>query len=161
MNNSPIQNHQFETKIAHYVTYFIRVLHILFSIALMITVVLTLIVFTLDIYHIFLTGNLAEGTIHALGSLLVLWTLSELLHSEVRSLKGERIQASIFIEVAIAAFVRKLLVISTEGTNLEGAAIYLASLLVLGIVYWILHNKNKIKRQQAFAERYTSPAKTP
>lgn len=147
MNNLP--NHQFENTIAHYVTYFIRVLHILFSLALMITVILSLIVFFVDIYHIFLNGNLTEGTIHALGSLLLLWTLSELLHSEVRSLKGERIQVSIFIEVAIAAFVRKLLVISTEGATLATAASYLASLLVLGAVYWILHNKNKVKRNPA------------
>jgi uncharacterized membrane protein (DUF373 family) len=142
--NSPLeQSNTFENTIAKYINHFIRALHVLFSIALMITVVLTVIIFGTDIYQIFLNGNLSTGTIHALGSLLVLWTLSELLHSEVRSLMGERMQVSIFIEVAIAAFVRKLLVISTEGVALADASIYLISLLVLGIVYWILHTPNK------------------
>ena len=139
------ESHQFEMTIAKYINHFIRALHVLFSIALMITVILTLIIFATDIYQIFFNGNLATGTIHALGSLLVLWTLSELLHSEVRSLMGERIQVSIFIEVAIAAFVRKLLVISTEGVPLMDASVYLVSLLVLGIVYWILHTPNSTK----------------
>lgn len=146
-NNSQLeQNNTFETTIANYINHFIRALHVLFSIALMITVVLTLVIFSADIYQIFLSGNISTGTIQALGSLLVLWTLSELLHSEVRSLMGERIQVSIFIEVAIAAFVRKLLVISTEGVPLMDASIYLVSLLVLGIVYWILHTPNKPKK---------------
>lgn len=56
---------------------------------------------------------------------------------------GERIQVTVFIEVAIAAFVRKLLVASTEGVTLEGASVYLISLLVLSIVYGILHVKCK------------------
>ncbi len=139
-------SNQFEISIAKYINHFIRALHVLFSIALMITVILTLVIFSTDIYQIFFNGNLATGTIHALGSLLVLWTLSELLHSEVRSLMGERIQVSIFIEVAIAAFVRKLLVISTEGVPLMDASVYLVSLLVLGIVYWILHTQNYNKK---------------
>ena len=139
------ESHQFEMIIAKYINHFIRALHVLFSIALMITVILTLVIFATDIYQIFFHGNLATGTIQALGSLLVLWTLSELLHSEVRSLMGERIQVSIFIEVAIAAFVRKLLVISTEGVPLVDASVYLVSLLVLGIVYWILHTPNSTK----------------
>lgn len=142
-NQLPENSNNFELFIAKYINHFIRTLHVMFSMALIITVVLTLIIFAADIYQIFLSGNLATGTIHALGSLLVLWTLSELLHSEVRSLMGERIQVSIFIEVAIAAFVRKLLVISTEGVPLMDASIYLVSLLVLGIVYWILHTPNK------------------
>ena len=133
----------FEAMIARYVNQFIRIMHVVFSLALVITVALTMFVFAQDIYHIFVSGNLVEGTVHALGSLLVLWTLSELLHSESRALIGERIQVTVFIEVAIAAFVRKLLVASTEGVTLEGAAVYLVSLLVLSIVYGILHVKCK------------------
>jgi len=140
----------FEHKVAKSINRFIRVLHVLFSIALIITVILTLIIFAADIYNIFLNGNLSTGTIHALGSLLVLWTLSELLHSEVRHLMGERIQVSIFIEVAIAAFVRKLLVVSTEGVALADAGIYLVSLLVLAVVYWILHSQNKVRNTDIY-----------
>ena len=67
-----------------------------------------------------------------------MWTLSELIQSEIRHLQGERIKVTIFIEVAIAAMVRKLLINATEGITLEAGSIYLASLLVLGVVYWFL-----------------------
>ena len=144
-NEEVVCNDSFECSVAKYINRFIRVLNVVFSIALMITVILTLIIFASDIYTIYLTGNLSTGTIHALGALLVLWTLSELLHSEVRHLMGERIQVSIFIEVAIAAFVRKLLVVSTEGVSLSDASIYLVSLVVLGFVYWIFQNHKKVK----------------
>ncbi|MBP2646112.1 MAG: hypothetical protein H6Q75_1552 [Firmicutes bacterium] len=116
-------------------------LHVFFSLALVITVLMTLVVFAGDVFGAFTEGKLGTATIHALGSLLVLWTLSELLHSEVRSLNGERIQVTIFVEVAVAAFVRKLLVISSEGASLADGSLYLISLIVLGVLYWILRSK--------------------
>ncbi len=61
-----------------------------------------------------------------------------LLNSEIRHLHGEQIKVTIFIEVAIAAMVRKLLILSSEGISLQEGSMYLASLLVLGIVYWFL-----------------------
>ena len=41
------ESHQFEMIIAKYINHFIRALHVLFSIALMITVILTLIILPL------------------------------------------------------------------------------------------------------------------
>lgn len=136
-----IDDDRFEMKIAYYLKRFMRLLHVVFGIALVITVFMTLFIFMTDIYHIFDTGNLTTGTIHALGSLLILWTLSELLNSEIRYLRGEKIQVTVFIEVAIAAFVRKLLIVSTEGISLQDGSIYIVSLLILGIVYWLLQNR--------------------
>ncbi len=131
-------DNSFECLVAGYMKRFTRFLHVFFCIALAITVIATLFIFFSDIYRIFATGNIATGTIHALGALLILWTLSELIQSEIRHLQGERIKVTIFIEVAIAAMVRKLLINATEGITLEAGSIYLASLLVLGIVYWLL-----------------------
>ena len=99
---------------------------------------MTLVICFTDFYSIFTTGNVSTGTIHALGALLILWTLSELLNSEIRHLKGEPIRVTLFIEVAIAAMVRKLLILSSEGISLQDGSMYLASLLVLGLVYWLL-----------------------
>lgn len=129
----------FERKVAGYMRRFTRFLHVFFSLALVITVLMTLGIFFSEIYHVVITdSNLANGMIHALGTLLILWTLSELLNSEIRHLQGEKIRVTIFIEVAIAALVRKLLILTTEGVNITQGGLYLASLLVLGIVYFLL-----------------------
>lgn len=134
-------DNRFECIIANYMKKFLRLLHVVFGFALVITVVMTLVIFATDIYHIFTKNNLANGTIHALGTLLILWTLAELLSSEIRHLRGEKIKVTIFIEVAIAAFVRKLLITSTEGISLQDASVYIISLLILGIVYWLLQSR--------------------
>lgn len=136
--NTETCDNQFECTIADYMRRFTRLLHVFFSLALVITVIMSLIVFFNDVAAAFTSGYFNTATIHALGSLLILWTLSELLHSEIRHLRGEKIQVTIFIEVAVAALVRKLLILTTEGAALIDSALYLASLLVLGIVYWLL-----------------------
>lgn len=138
-------DNSFECLVADYMKRFTRFLHIFFCIALAMTVIATLVIFFSDIYTIFKTGNIASGTIHALGALLILWTLSELIHSEIRHLQGERIKVTVFVEVAIAAMIRKLLINATEGMSLESGSIYLASLLVLGVVYWFLTPRTAMK----------------
>lgn len=138
-------DNSFECLVAEYMKRFTRFLHIFFCIALAMTVIATLVIFFSDIYTIFKTGNIASGTIHALGALLILWTLSELIHSEIRHLQGERIKVTVFVEVAIAAMIRKLLINATEGMSLESGSIYLASLLVLGVVYWFLTPRTAMK----------------
>lgn len=137
----PLNDNRFECLIAEYMKRFTRLLHIFFCIALAMTVIATLAIFFSDMLHIFTTGNISTGTIHALGSLLILWTLSELIQQEIRNLQGERIKVTIFVEVAIAAMIRKLLINATEGMPLEDISVYLASLLVLGLVYWFLTPK--------------------
>ncbi len=129
---------RFEYIVAKSLKRFTRLLHLFFSIALVITVVMTLFIFFNDVLSIIITGNLAVATIHALGSLLILWTLSELLNAEIKHLQGDNIKVNIMIEVAIAAFVRKLLITSTEGLSVTESSILLAALLVLAIVYWFL-----------------------
>lgn len=136
-------NGNFERKIAYQMKRFTHFLHLFFCLALIITVLMTLVICFTDFYSIFTTGNVSTGTIHALGALLILWTLSELLNSEIRHLKGEPIRVTLFIEVAIAAMVRKLLILSSEGISLQDGSMYLASLLVLGLVYWLLQPKTQ------------------
>ncbi len=146
--NNPIEvscnNNKFECTVAALMKPFTRFLNFFFCLCLVITVLMTLVIFFNDIYQIFITGNFSAGTIHALGALLILWTLSELLNSEIRHLHGEPIKVGLFVEVAIAAMVRKLLIYSTEGISLQDGAIYLASLLVLGIVFWLIQPRRTV-----------------
>ncbi len=134
-------NSRIECIVAHYMKRFTILLHLFFCIALVITVIMSLYIFFSEVFHVFTSGYIARGTIQSLGSLLILWTLSELLNSEIRHLQGEKVKATIFIEVAIAAIVRKLLILSSEGLTLQDGSIFLASLLVLGAVHWFLQTR--------------------
>jgi uncharacterized membrane protein (DUF373 family) len=77
--------------------------------------------------------SLGIGTV--LGSLLILWVLVELFETQVGHLKGKRIDVSVFVVVALVAFVRKLMVASLDTNNIGLAYFPLATIFVLSIVY--------------------------
>lgn len=84
------------------------------------------------------TGD--HNLITALGSLLIIWVMVELLHTEVEMIKGGKFRNSIFISVALIAFIRDLMIITLkhETTNMLQHAFILVSILVLGIIYWLI-----------------------
>jgi len=90
-----------------------------------------------DIYKA-ITGNLEYGLIRALGSLLVLWMMIELLHTEIDHLRGGKFHVRIFVELALVAFIRKIFVASFESKEPTSFMLLLGALLVLGIVYFIV-----------------------
>lgn len=123
---------------------FNRGLHLLMGVALVVTAVMALGLFLYDVYSAFTTRSMISGMVHALGSLLILWTLSELLDAEIHYLRDGMFKVAIFIEVSIAAIIRKILILSAEGlNNLTEEALYLTALLVLGVVYWLLSRSNR------------------
>lgn len=115
-----------------------RLLHIVVGLALLVSAIIVIGLFAHDVWTV-ITGSVAGGFLNALGTLLILWTLSELINAEVRYLRGENIRVAVFIEVAIAATIRKLLVVSAEGVDLTHSATYILTLLTLGVVYWLLN----------------------
>lgn len=124
--------------------YFNRGLHLLMGLALVVTAVMALGLFFHDVYSAFTSRSLISGMVHALGTLLILWTLSELLDAEIHYLRGGLFKVGIFVEVSIAAIIRKILILSTEGlNNIMQEALYLTALLVLGIVHWLLSRCNR------------------
>ena len=75
----------------------------------------------------------------ALGSLLIIWMMVELLDTEIEHLKGKKIPIKIFIGVVIVAFIRKVLIGALkEGGNIIQYASVVMTLLVLGILYWLV-----------------------
>lgn len=88
--------------------------------------------------------------IYALGSLLVLWVLTELLHTEIQSIRGGKFKISIFIGVALIAFVRELLILKLQHKE-TSTDVYVAigAILALGVVYFITAyvEKYEIKRR--------------
>ena len=87
-----------------------------------------------DIYTFFRLG-LSKGIGAILSSLLILWVLLELLATQIDFLKGGNPGVSVFVVVALVAFVRKLMVASLHPDKMESAYFYLGAILVLGIVY--------------------------
>lgn len=87
-----------------------------------------------DIYNL-IRNRYALGMGTVLGSLLILWVLMELFENQVAHLKGKRIDASVFIVVALVAFIRKLMVASLDAEKIEVAYFPLATIFILSIVY--------------------------
>jgi len=103
--------------------------------------------FGIDISHIF-HGDLAHGLIAALGDLLILWTVLELLNSEIKFMLGGELAVSAFVSVALAATIREALVVSLEHDKpiefkLGIGALILILGIVFGIVKWFELKKQK------------------
>jgi uncharacterized membrane protein (DUF373 family) len=92
---------------------------------------------TSDIYYA-LTVNLEQGVIKALGSLLILWMMIELLHTQVHQLKGGKFHVRIFVDLAMVAFIRKVFVATIDEKDAVSFGLLLGGLLVLGLIYFLM-----------------------
>jgi len=94
--------------------------------------------FIKDLTHIF-GGDIAHGIIAALGDLLILWTIWELLNSQLKFMLGGEFAISSFVSVALAATIREALIASLEHNKTIEVKVALALIiLVLGIVFGIV-----------------------
>lgn len=92
-----------------------------------------------EIIHVF-SGDVEKGILSALGTLLILWMMIELMDNEIKTLKGGRFNILVFIGVVIVAIIREIL-ISTLRHDLLTTQIFLAgTLLILGVVYYLVSN---------------------
>lgn len=128
---------------------FSRGLHLMLGTALIIASLMVLSLFISDVYSAFTHRTLVEGLLHALGSLLILWTFSELLNAEIRYLNGGPVEVAVFIEVAIAATIRHVLISTTEPLDLQANLLTLGRLLILGAVYWLVALSQRTSEPQS------------
>jgi uncharacterized membrane protein (DUF373 family) len=98
-----------------------------------------------DIYYA-LTTSLDNGIIKALGSLLILWMMIELLHTQVDVLRGGKFHVRVFLELALVAFIRKLFVASIEYKEPVTFGLFLGGILILGIILF-LEGKTEVWRR--------------
>ncbi len=84
-----------------------------------------------------LRDTLETGVIRALGSLLILWMMIELLHTQVEHLRGGSFSVQVFVELALVAFIRKLFVAAIDEKSALTFGLLIAGLLVLGIIYYL------------------------
>jgi uncharacterized membrane protein (DUF373 family)/truncated hemoglobin YjbI len=90
-----------------------------------------------DVYHA-LTADLQTGVIKALGSLLILWMMIELLHTQVAVLRGGKFSVRVFLELALVAFIRKLFVATVESKDPISFALLLGGTVILGVLLFLI-----------------------
>ncbi len=112
---------------------------------LVLTSFLIFFLFLSDIAKYLINSNHSfENTvINILGAMLILWTIRELLEEEVKRLKGKKFALNVFISLAMAALLRKILIFSLEPQKSEEVAILGLLVLILGIVYWLMNISEK------------------
>ena len=112
-------------------------LNLVLVMALAVVSIAIVAMFGWDIVHVF-KGDVEKGVFTALGSLLILWMMIELLDNEIKNLKGGRFSILVFIGVVIVAIIREILISTLRHDDLKKQAFLAATLLILGIVYYLV-----------------------
>jgi uncharacterized membrane protein (DUF373 family) len=113
-----------------------------FFIVLTLAVVgLFLIVWVIYEIWLILTGvlPLERGGLSVLGSILILYAISELLSEEIKHIKGSALSLKIFVGVALAAVIRKVLIISLSPEKFQELITLSLVILALGVVFWLIY----------------------
>ena len=93
--------------------------------------------FIWEIFHVF-RGDVEKGIMSALGTLLILWMMIELMDNEIKTLKGGRFNILVFIGVVIVAIIREVLISTLRHDPLTTQLFLAGTLLILGIVYYLV-----------------------
>ncbi len=93
--------------------------------------------FIQDVVHL-MSGNVVEGIISALGSMLLLWLMIELMNTEISHLKGGKFHISVFVGVALVTMIRETMIATLKHERPESIYYLIAAILVVGFVYWIV-----------------------
>lgn len=98
-----------------------------------------------DIWNL-VTHRIEHGVIHILGTLLMLWVMIELMDTEIEHLKKGKFSINIFVEVVMVAIIRDILITTLEHGELHNRILLIATVFVLGIVYWLISRADIGKR---------------
>ena len=114
-------------------------LNLILVIGLVIMGIMVVGLFAYDVAHIF-SGDMEKGLLGTLGALLMMWVVIELVDTEVKHLMGGKFAVKVFINVALVAVIRKLLVttLKAEAEASYLSIILIAAIAVLGIIYYLL-----------------------
>ena len=78
------------------------------------------------------------GAIHIMGSMLILYAVSELLAEGIKHIRGGALGLKVFVTVALAAIIRKILILSLAQEQIQELLTLAVLLLTLGITYWLI-----------------------
>lgn len=80
-----------------------------------------------------------RGGLSVLGSILILYAISEPLSEEIKHIKCSALSLKIFVGVALAAVIRKVLIISLSPEKVQELTTLSLVILALGVVFWLIH----------------------
>ena len=121
--------------------------HLVLGLALAAAVLLFTWLFVDDVLTAFRHDNLAQGFLHGLGTLMLLWTVSALITAEIRYMRGKPLNVDTFVEVAIVVILRKLITMPVQSTlpSPNEFVLWVASAVLLGLMYLIVRYALSIK----------------
>jgi uncharacterized membrane protein (DUF373 family) len=93
--------------------------------------------FVQDVMRI-ISGDVESGIISALGSMLLLWLMIELMNTEIAHLKGGKFHTSVFVGVALVTMIREAMIATLKHEKPESIYYLIAAILVIGFVFWIV-----------------------
>lgn len=114
--------------------------HVVISIAVVVATLLIMAFFFYEIYVAIRTQSLIKGFLHALGILLLLWTMVELTNTEIRFLQGAVVDVAVFIEVALVVVVREIIMLPVEeaAPNWIEVGMWTGAAALLGLAYFLV-----------------------
>lgn len=123
--------------------------HIVIGLALATSVIMFTWLFFNDVKEAAYAHNLVHGFLHALGTLMLLWSVSALISAEIRYLNGSKLQVETFIEVVLVLFLRKLIVMPVQDASptMEEVAMWVGAAFVLGVTYVLIRWSQKQPEQ--------------
>lgn len=98
--------------------------------------------FVKDILQVF-NGKPEKAIFSALGSMLILWMMIELMENEIKNLKGGSFNILVFVGVVIVAMVREILISTLRHDDVKTQAFLTLTLLALGVVYFLISKAQK------------------
>jgi uncharacterized membrane protein (DUF373 family) len=123
------------------------VAHIIIGLALASSIIMFTSLFFNEINAAANTHNLIHGFIHALGTLMLLWSISALISAEMRYLNGSKLEVETLIEVVMVLFLRKLIVLPVQDSTptFEEMGIWVGGTFLISLLYiLVLLFKTKI-----------------
>jgi len=119
--------------------------HIIIGLALATSVIMFTWLFFKDVKDAAFAHNLVHGFLHALGTLMLLWSVSALISAEIRYLRGHKLQVETFIEVVLVMFLRKLIVMPVQDASptYQEISIWLGGAFVIGLLYVMVRWSDK------------------
>jgi uncharacterized membrane protein (DUF373 family) len=137
-------SHRLESKLIGATERFVYGLNLILVLALVGVSLSVVGLFFWEIMHVF-AGNIEKGILSALGTLLILWMMIELLDSEIKTLKGGRFNILVFVGVVIVAIIREILISTLRHDPLETQIFLAGTLLILGVVYYLVAKSQQVK----------------
>jgi uncharacterized membrane protein (DUF373 family) len=111
--------------------------HIIIGLALAVSVLMFTWLFLQDVKEAAGANNLVHGFLHALGTLMLLWSVSALITAEIRYLMGSNLEVETFVEVGMVVVLRKLIVLPVQDAtpSAQDLAMWVGAALMLGVMY--------------------------